>query len=86
MGDDDIDGQPDQLGSKLGGAVASPHGVAELKSDILAFRIAKGGQTSSEGIGERKRGRCAYQHTDAGQLCESLRERSTWRPEQNCGR
>jgi hypothetical protein len=60
--------QPDQLGSKLGGAVASPHGVAELERDILAFRIAKGVQTSSEGIGERIRGRRAYQHTNAGQF------------------
>jgi hypothetical protein len=41
MADDDIHIKPNQFSSKFGGAVAWPHGVAEVKRDILAFRTAK---------------------------------------------
>jgi hypothetical protein len=53
MGDDDIDAKPDELFGKLLGAIASPLCIAELNSDVLAFRIATCAQSSPKGIGKR---------------------------------
>ena len=56
MGDDDVDLEPGEVGGKLGRAVASPFGVAELDGDVLAFRIAERAEPLPERIGERVRG------------------------------
>jgi len=53
--------------------IASPITIADLERDILPFPIAKGLQTSSEGIGEWIWGRSAYQYADTWQLLRLLR-------------
>jgi hypothetical protein len=52
MSDDHVDAKLDQLNGKLCGAIASPAGIAELKRDVLAFRIAKIAQAPSKSISE----------------------------------
>jgi hypothetical protein len=49
--------------------------IAELDCDVLAFRIAKGAQTSFEGSGERMWRRRGHQHADKRQFSRLLRAR-----------
>src|SRR5258708_2584542 len=82
MGDDHIDAKSDRFFSELLGAIAPPFGIAELDRDVPAFGIAKGFQTSPEGIGEWMWWRRGHQHTDPRNPSRLLRVRRK-RP---CGR
>ena len=68
----------DEFSRNLAGAVAAAPGIAELERDIPAFRIAKGLQTTPEGVGERMRRRRGHQHADVRQLSRLLRPRPKW--------
>jgi hypothetical protein len=83
MGDYNVDAKLDEFFRELLGAIASSVGIAELNRNVLAFRIAKGVQTAPEGVGEWMRRRRGYQHADARQFSDLLRECSTWRAEQS---
>src|SRR5262249_44196511 len=78
MGDDYIDAKPDQLFSKLLGAIAAPLGIAELDLDVLAFRIAEGVQTAPESVSKWMWRRRRHQHANMGQLSGLLSARREW--------
>jgi hypothetical protein len=83
MGDDYIDAKPDQLSRKLRSAIASRLGIPELERDVLAFRVAKAVQPSSQNIGEWVWRRRGHQYADAWQFLGGLGERSFVHAQQN---